>query len=56
MKTKEETTIKDFHAVTFFRKVKELISMQLAGKTFEEQKKILEQIQSGEIKLDIPKQ
>lgn len=53
MKTKEETIIKDFHSVTFFRKVKELISKQLVGKTFEEQKRILQQIQSGEIKLEV---
>ncbi len=53
MKTKEETTIKDFHSVDFFRKVKELISKKLIGKTFEEQKKILQKIQSGEIKLEV---
>lgn len=52
MKTKE-TTIKDFHTVTFFRKVKELIAKELSGKTFEEQKKILEQIRTGKIKIEV---
>jgi len=55
MKTKE-TTEKDFHAVTFFRGVKEQIAKELDGKTFEQQKKLLQQFISGEIKLKISNQ
>ena len=55
MKTKE-TTIKDFHAVTFFRNVKEQIAKELEGKTYEQQKKLLQQLLSGEVKLKISEQ
>ena len=55
MKTKE-TTEKDFHAVAFFRNVKEQIAKELDGKTFEQQKKLLQQLLSGEIKLKVSEQ
>lgn len=50
---KTETTTKDFHAVAFFRKVKEQIAKELEGKTFEQQKKLLQQFLSGEKKLKV---
>lgn len=50
MKNKNETT-KDFDAVAFFRKVKEQIAMELAGKSFEQQKELLRKYLSGELKL-----
>ncbi len=53
---KTETTTKDFHAVDFFRKVKEQIAKELQGKTFEQQKKLLQQFLSGEKKLKTAEQ
>ena len=50
MKTKEEPE-KEFHAVIFFRKIKEQISKELEGKSFEQQKELLKKYLSGEIKL-----
>jgi len=52
MKTKK-TTVKNFHAVAFFRRVKEQMAKELEGKTFEQQKKLLRQFLSGEIKLKV---
>jgi len=37
----------EFHSVDFFSKVKSRIAEQLKGKTFKEQKKILQQLRSG---------
>lgn len=42
---------KSFDTVAFFRNVKEQIAEQLQGKSFEEQKVMLERMKSGEIKL-----
>ena len=41
----------DFHAVTFFRNVKEQIAKEFEGKTFEEQKELLKKYLSGELRL-----
>jgi len=42
---------KEFHSVDFFRKVKEKIAKKLEGKSFEEQKEIIQKILSGEIEI-----
>jgi hypothetical protein len=52
MKTKEHV-IKDFHAVPFFRKIKEQIAEELEGKTFEQKKELLRKYRSGELKLKV---
>ena len=51
MKTKNQKISKDFHSVTFFRKVKEQIAGELEGKSFDQQKEIIAKLLSGERKL-----
>jgi hypothetical protein len=53
MKNKKENE-KDFDTVAFFRNVKEQIARELDGKSFEQQKIILNKMLSGEIKLQTP--
>jgi len=48
MKTK---TNKKFDSVKFFRKIKEQMSLKMAGMTLEEQKEFMRQIRDGEIKI-----
>ena len=51
MKTKAQKENKDFHSVTFFRKVKEQIAQELSGKSFDQQKEVIRKLLSGEMKL-----
>ena len=44
-----------FHSVAFFRQVKEQIAKELEGKTFEQQKGLVQKFLSGELKLIITK-
>jgi len=52
MKTNTEIR-KKFDSVSYFRKIKEQIAKELAGKSFQEQKEYIKKILSGEITLDI---
>ncbi len=47
----ETQTKKDFDTVAFFRNIKEQIANKLIDKSFDEQKAVLNKIQTGEIKL-----
>jgi uncharacterized protein YeeX (DUF496 family) len=44
----------NFKSVEFFRNIKDQIAKELYGKSFEEQKKILQKMLKGEIKLNNP--
>lgn len=51
---KSDTEIqKKFDSVSYFRKIKEQIAKELAGKSFQEQKEFINKVLSGEIKLTI---
>jgi hypothetical protein len=50
MKTEPENK-KEFHSVLYFRRIKEQISKELEGKTFQEQKEFIRKVLAGEIKL-----
>jgi hypothetical protein len=52
MKTDTEIQ-KKFDSVLYFRKIKEQIARELAGKSFQEQKEFIQKVLSGEIKLNI---
>ena len=52
MKTDTEIQ-KKFDSVIYFRKIKEQIAKELAGKTFLEQKNYIRKALTGEIKLNI---
>ena len=52
MKTDTEIQ-KKFDSVLYFRKIKEQIARELAGKSFQEQKEYIQKVLSGEIKLNI---
>ena len=52
MKTDVEIQ-KKFDSVMYFRKIKEQIAKELAGKSFLEQKDYINKVLSGEIKLNI---
>ena len=56
MKTKKQKENKDFHSVTYFRKVKEQIAKELEGKSFDQQKEVIRKLLSGEQKLKGAKQ
>lgn len=51
---KSETEIqKQFDSVSYFKKIKEQIAKEFAGKSFQEQKEFIRKVLSGEIKLNI---
>ena len=54
MKTKQKES-KDFHSVSFFRKVKEQIAKELEGKSFDQQQEVIRKLLSGERKLKAAK-
>lgn len=54
MKTKEIKKA-DFHTVDFFRNIKEEIAKELNGKTFEQQKELLQKYLNGDLKLKLTK-
>lgn len=53
MKGEEQTRVKTFDSVEYFRKVKERIAKELRGKSFEEQKQIIQRMLDGEIKVEL---
>ncbi len=44
---------KKFDSVLYFRKIKEQIARELAGKSFQEQKEFIKKVLSGELRLNI---
>ena len=44
---------KKFDSVLYFRKIKEQIAKELAGKSYPQQKDYIQKVLSGEIKLNI---